>query len=185
MKRLVIIICSILSLVCLGSNTKVKKIIDGDTFKTESGEVIRLIGINAPEISDIFGIEAKDHLSNLIYGRIVTIQPDNISNDKDRYSRLLRYVTLDSKDINKQMLIDGYATAFLKFHFEKEEEYRLAQLSATKNNLGMWGNNEIISDVKSETRIDNFRKLHSPKTYFIAGSVLVLLCFGIYFYMKK
>jgi micrococcal nuclease len=54
------------TLVCFGTTTKVTRIIDGDTFETETGEKVRLIGINAPEISDIFGQEAKQHLANLI-----------------------------------------------------------------------------------------------------------------------
>ena len=87
------------------------RIIDGDTFETESGEKVRLIGINAPEISDIFGQEAKLHLANLIDGKTIDLQSDNISKNRDRYSRLLRYVFLDNTDINKQMISDGFAFA--------------------------------------------------------------------------
>ncbi len=90
------------------------RIIDGDTFETETGEKVRLIGINAPEISDIFGQEAKQYLSDLIENKIVELQSDNISNDRDRYQRLLRYVILDGVDINKKMVSDGFASLLNK-----------------------------------------------------------------------
>jgi endonuclease YncB( thermonuclease family) len=63
------------TLVCFGTTTKVTRIIDGDTFETETGEKVRLIGINAPEISDIFGQEAKQHLANLIDQKQLTCNP--------------------------------------------------------------------------------------------------------------
>ena len=138
---------------CYGTTTKVTRVIDGDTFVTETGEKVRIIGINAPEISDIFGQEAKQHLANLIDQKIIDLQPDNISNDRDNYSRLLRYVILDGTDINKQMLLDGFATAYLKYNFSKSEEYRQAQLTASKENVGMWGNgnrNEILKQQKDK-----------------------------------
>jgi len=163
----------------------VTRIIDGDTFETETGEKVRLIGINAPEISDIFGQEAKQHLANLIDGKTVDLQPDNISNDRDRYSRLLRYVILDSIDINKQMLSDGFAFAYLKYHFSKEEEYRQAQLSATKNNSGIWGNNSKDEIIKQQDIKKSFWKSLPTKAYFIGSLVFILICFGIYFYFKK
>ncbi len=114
--------------VCFGTTTKVTRVIDGDTFETETGEKVRLIGINAPEISDIFGQEAKQYLSDLILNKTVELQSDNISNDRDRYQRLLRYIILDGVDINKKMISDGFAFAYLKYHFSNSSEYEQAQI---------------------------------------------------------
>ena len=66
MKQAFVIILTLSALVCFGTPAKVTRIIDGDTFETETGEKVRLIGINAPEISDIYGQEAKEHLASLI-----------------------------------------------------------------------------------------------------------------------
>ncbi len=172
-------------LTCFGTKTKVTRIIDGDTFETETGEKVRLIGINAPEISDIFGIEAKLYLASLIDQKIVELQTDKISNNQDRYSRLLRYVFVDKLDVNKKMLLEGFATAYLKYNFIKSEEYRKAQLTASSNHFGMWGNNNKaqIKERKKDKMI-NTRKI-SFKMYFIGFVFLFLICFGIYYSVKK
>ena len=104
MRKTITYILLMTTFVCFGTTTKVKKVIDGDTFETETGEKVRLIGINAPEILDIFGNEAKQYLSDLIENKTVDLQTDNFSNDRDRYQRLLRYVIYDGVDINNKMV---------------------------------------------------------------------------------
>lgn len=186
MKQSLLIILTLLTFVCFGTPTKVTRIIDGDTFETETGEKVRLIGINAPEITDIFGEEAKTHLAQIIEGQTVDLVADHISNDRDRYNRLLRYVVLNGVDINKQMLLDGYAFAYLKYHFEKESEYKQAQLEGNKNSNGIWGNSKkenIIKQQESETT--NFWSSLSPQVYLIAGLILLLILIGFWGYYKK
>ena len=46
--------------------------------------------------------------------KTVELQRDEISKDKDRYERLLRYVILEGIDINKKMIFEGYLFAYLK-----------------------------------------------------------------------
>jgi micrococcal nuclease len=186
MKQSLLIILTILTLNCFGTITKVTRVIDGDTFETEAGEKVRLVGINAPEISDLFGEEAKEHLSQLIGGKTIELLPDNISNDRDRYNRLLRYVILDGIDINKKMVLDGFAFAYLKYHFNKSNEYEQAQIQAREMSTGIW------SDKKKETIIREQEKREisvwqniSPKAYFVGSLVIVLLIVGIYTYFKK
>lgn len=186
MKQSLFILLTLLTFACFGTPTKVTRIIDGDTFETETGEKVRLIGINAPEISDIFGEEAKEHLSQLIEGQTVDLISDHTSNDRDRYKRLLRYVTLNGVDINKRMLLDGYAFAYLKYRFEKEAEYRDAQLTASKNNYGIWGNEKKDAIRKEqESKSNILGASFSVKIYLIFGLVLLLIIVGIYYYFKK
>jgi micrococcal nuclease len=171
---------------CFGTITKVTRVIDGDTFETETGEKVRLVGINAPEISDIFGEEAKQHLIDLIGGKTVDLEADHISSDRDRYGRLLRYVALNNSDVNKQMVLDGYAFAYLKYHFEKEAEYKEAQITANQNHVGIWGSDKkekIVSEQNSNT--DSFYKNISTKTYLIGGFIIILILIGCYYYFKK
>ena len=172
--------------VCFGTTTKVTRVIDGDTFETETGEKVRLIGINATEISDIFGQEAKQYLSDLIENKTVDLQTDNISNDRDRYQRLLRYVILDGVDINKKMVSDGYAFAYLKYHFSKSTDYEQAQILSREVNKGIWG------DSKKETIINEQEKKEttfwqdlSPKAYLVGSLVLILSLVGLYSYSQK
>ena len=174
--------------IALTQTSKVTRVIDGDTFVIENGERVRVVGINAPEITDIFGPEAKQHLQTLIEGKTVELRPDHISNDRDRYSRLLRYVYLGGKDIDKQMLLDGYAVAYLKFHFEKPEEYKQAQLMAETNGLGMWHNPKSaskheFSDSPKPSEL-SWRRL-TPRIYFLLFLIFILLSIGLYSYFRK
>lgn len=186
MRLTITFILLLTTFVCFGTTTKVTRVIDGDTFETETGERVRLIGINAPEISDIFGQEAKQYLSDLIENKTVDLQTDNISNDRDRYQRLLRYVILDGIDINKKMVSDGFAFAYLKYKFSKSTDYENAQLKARETNKGIWG------DSKKETIINEQEKKEkafwqnlSQKAYFVGFLVIMLLLVGLYTYIKK
>lgn len=186
MRQALIYILFLTTFVCFGTTTKVKRIIDGDTFETETGEKVRLIGINAPEISDIFGQEAKQYLSDLIENQTVDLQSDNISNDRDRYQRLLRYVILDGVDINKKMVSDGFAFSYLKYNFSKSSDYEQAQNQAKETNKGIWGDSkkETIINEQEKKEISFWQDL-SPKAYFVGFLVIVLLFLGIYSYLKK
>jgi micrococcal nuclease len=163
----------------------VTRIIDGDTFEIETGEKVRLIGINTPEISDIFGQEAKQHLADLIDGKTIDLQTDNLSNDRDRYSRLLRYVILDGIDINKKMISDGFAFAYLKYHFEKANDYKEAQLAAGEENKGMWGNENKDGVIKQQENKEGDSHPLSSKEYFVISVVVLLILVGIYYYFKR
>jgi micrococcal nuclease len=172
--------------VCFGTTTKVTRIIDGDTFETETGEKVRLIGINAPEISDIFGQEAKQYLSQLILDKNVELQSDNISNDRDRYQRLLRYIIVDGIDINKKMVSDGFAFAYLKYHFSKSNDYEQAQLEARETNKGIWGDSKKETIIKEQEKKEtSFWKDLSPKAYFVGFLVIILFLVGLFTYFKK
>ena len=185
MRQTITYILLLTTFVCYGTTTRVTRIIDGDTFETERGETVRLIGINAPEISDIFGQEAKQHLTDLIYGKTIGLLTDNISKDRDRYSRLLRYVILDGIDINKRMISDGFAFAYLKYHFEKSNEYKEAQLSATEKNKGIWGVKKIDEEIENQKNMQGARHSVLSKETFIISVIILLLLIGIYFYFKR
>lgn len=131
----------LITLTLLAKPAKVIRVVDGDTFVIETGERVRVIGINAPEMKTEYGEPAKEHLLALIDGKTVDLQPDHISADKDVYGRLLRYVYLDGVDINKKMVTDGYAIAFLKYPFDKEAEYKQEETNAKTASLGIWQNN--------------------------------------------
>ncbi len=126
------------TLVCFGKPAKVIRVIDGDTFVIETGERVRMLGINAPEMKTPEGEPAKEHLLAMIDGKVVDLEPDHISANKDVYGRLLRYVILDGVDIDKKMVTDGYAIAFLKYSFDKEAEYKVEEDKAKAASLGIW-----------------------------------------------
>ena len=123
---LVHIICVGLVLIYLFTirDTKVTRVIDGDTFITNKGDRVRLIGVDAPELPTLEGIESKMYLDRLIDDKVVILKRDGISKNKDKYGRLLRYVYLDKKDVNLQMIKSRYAKPYLYFNFEKLNQYK-------------------------------------------------------------
>ena len=121
---LALILCLLVSyMLYLNRDTKVHRVIDGDTFITNKGDIIRMIGIDAPELLTLEGIESKMYLYNLIKGKTIILEKDNYSRDKDKYGRLLRYVYLDGEDINLLMLKKGYASHYKYFYFNKFKQY--------------------------------------------------------------
>ncbi len=174
-------------LLCYGQESvTVVRVIDGDTFEIENGERVRMIGINAPELSDIYGIDAKLHLTKLIENENVTLVRDQLTNDKDRYQRLLRYAYFNDEDINKRMIDDGFAFAYLKFKFTKSNEYRNTQLQSKENGLGIWSHekNTDFIDKTDNDRRSGFFDL-PPKAYLAGVLIFVLVIIGIVYYYKK
>ncbi len=92
------------------SLTIVKEVIDGDTFKLYSGEIIRLICVDAPEKGEKGFEESKEFLAKLIEGREVRLEKD--IDDMDSYNRSLRYVYLGDIFVNKELVKNEYARVF-------------------------------------------------------------------------
>lgn len=167
----------------LAERCKVVRVIDGDTFEINTGDKVRIIGINAPEISDIFGLESKYYLTNLIENQYVDLKVDPINKDKDQYQRLLRYVQIGDLDVNKKMIQDGYAFAYLKYRFIKHDEYRDLQYNAMNQKIGIWSNDEHYDTlVKSKINQTHF---NSKKMYIIGFLIVSLILVGLYSYIKK
>jgi len=80
----------------------VTRVIDGDTFEIYSGETIRLLCVNTPEITEPNYEQAKLFLESLILNKEVNLTPS--LTDKDIYDRLLRYVHINNQFVNKLVL---------------------------------------------------------------------------------
>ncbi len=88
----------------------VERVVDGDTLEVSSGDRVRLIGIDTPEVGECGDDEAAAVLRRLVDGRRVTLVA-GASQDRDRYGRLLRYVEVDGVDANLVLLQRGRAIA--------------------------------------------------------------------------
>ncbi len=106
-----------LSFVSSGRWVQVGKIYDGDTFQTRSGERIRLLGINTPEVAhpsspaQPMGKEATRALRKLISGKVVRLAFDE--QRRDIYKRTLAQVYLRNGDwVNAKMIDLGMAHVY-------------------------------------------------------------------------
>lgn len=132
------------------TTAKVTNVIDGDTIKIDTGQKVRYIGINTPEITypekpnDCFALEAKEKNKELVEGKTVKLEKD--ISETDKYGRLLRYVFLNNPlstneavFINKILITEGYARIMtippdLQYYSLFKEE----QVKAKENKKGLW-----------------------------------------------
>ena len=125
---------------------KVSKVIDGDTIELLAKEnpyhhitklKIRLYGIDAPELKQAYGKEAKKYLSALILKQEVSLIIEN----KDKYDRFVGTLFLKGQDINKEMVKNGYAHAYESF----SKKYLAEQANAKMFKLGLWQDERVMS----------------------------------------
>ncbi len=129
---------------------RVVEVIDGDTIKIDSGQKVRYIGIDTPEIhatknkSTCFGQEAKKKNEELVGGKMVKLTKD--VSEVDRYGRLLRFVYLydqtastEAQFVNDYLVREGYAHAVtFPPDVSKADEFRTAETEARQANKGLW-----------------------------------------------
>ena len=114
-------------------------VIDGDTFRLETGETVRLIGIDAPELSQPGGEESRQYLTRLILNKGLTLKTGY--QDRDKYSRLLRFVYIDDVCINEEMIKQGYAEARYSTENPIREYYVQLEIEAETAKAGLWSDN--------------------------------------------
>ncbi len=90
---------------------RVTRVIDGDTVVLATGEHVRYIGMNTPEMNPLqpFAKEATEANRKLVEGKTVRLEKD--VSETDRYGRLLRYVWVDNTMVNLELVRQGLAEA--------------------------------------------------------------------------
>lgn len=153
----------LISLTCYGQvYYTVTKVIDGDTFQIETGERVRLLGIDTPEKWESnkldkdsertgkdketikqLGKLASDYSESILLNTKVQLLPDSTNSDTDRYGRLLRYAYLeDGTFFNLKIIQDGYAYAYTKYPFIFMSEFVKSQKEAMLYKKGLWHNSD-------------------------------------------
>ena len=146
------------------SNEKIKykviKVSDGDTISVKKlknnvldGDLIkvRLYGIDAPEKDQDFGYESKKALMNYVSNKTIEIDIKS----KDRYGRSVGILYVDGRNINEELLRDGYVWYYEQYD-KNNERSRLLQENAMKNKLGLFSKKGYVEPWK-------FRKAKKKK----------------------
>ncbi|TKX33390.1 thermonuclease family protein [Campylobacter taeniopygiae] len=122
---------------------RVVRVIDGDTIEilhSNKTSKVRFFGIDAPEIKQNFGKEAKNNLNEILKNKEVEIFYKN----KDIYGRIVAIVKLNNTDINCWMVRKGYAWADTYYTNVYVKEQKIAQ----KYKLGLWQEKNPIEPYK-------------------------------------
>lgn len=115
---------------------------DGDTATVlmveNVQEQIRLAGIDAPEKRQPFGNVSKQSLSELVFGRQVTVD----WNKRDRYGRIVGKIVVDGVDVCLAQLQRGLAWHYKRYESEQSpadrDAYARAESDARVRGLGLW-----------------------------------------------
>ncbi|HUP26338.1 MAG TPA: thermonuclease family protein [Candidatus Limnocylindrales bacterium] len=135
---------------------RVTEFVDGDTIAVDMNgrsEKIRMIGVDTPETHDprksveCFGQAAAAYTKELIGDKPVRLEADQLSTNRDRYDRLLRYVyTADNKLVEAELIKNGYGFAYVSFPFIKLEEFRGYESAARDQKKGLWSGCQPYTD---------------------------------------
>jgi endonuclease YncB( thermonuclease family) len=142
----------------------VARTLDGDTFETDTGESVRLLGINTPEIAhpeqaeECWGPESADWLAEELTG--LTVQLTFDKECTDIYGRTLAYVRTSTGYVALDTADTGSSTATLDWDvlvneqsvrlgesvvYEDFDDVKLAtvlydaQAVAEREGAGLWG----------------------------------------------
>jgi len=124
---------------------RVIRILDGDTMEVlyqDQPIKIRLAHIDCPEKRghQPFGTKAKQALSDLCFGQMVTVQGQKY----DRYKRLIAVVINDKKQVlNQEMVKLGMAWHFKKY--SSDSLYAQLENTARENKVGLWKDSTAVA----------------------------------------
>jgi len=131
----------------------VTRVTDGDTLQVITKEgtklKVRLYGCDAPETPKAnrrtgqiikpgqpYGEEATQAVKSKVYGQEVRVDIIDI----DRYRRMVSMIWLEKRNINLEMVREGYAEAYRKYLKEPYySEFINAEQEARSKRKGIWG----------------------------------------------
>jgi endonuclease YncB( thermonuclease family) len=135
------------------SRAKVVRVIDGDTLKVRlasgASETVRLIGIDTPETrkpntpAECGGRDATARMKRLALRRgagvAVVLRSDPTQDRRDRYGRLLAYVSRAGVDFGRTMVLAGWARSYVyEQTYQRANSYGSAQSAARNAPRGVW-----------------------------------------------
>jgi micrococcal nuclease len=139
----VILLCAIVGCTQQVTTISSVEIIDGDTFRLANGDTVRLIGIDAPELSQHGGVLSREYLAHLLLGNPITLERGH--EDRDNYNRLLRFVYTGDLCINEEMIRQGYAEARYLPENPIRDYYLQLEIQAEATKAGLWSDNVFQS----------------------------------------
>lgn len=134
---------------------RLEEVEDGDTIAVrQDGETeqVRLIGVDTPETRhpnkpvQCYGPEASSFTESITKDR-VRLVTDPLSDNRDVYGRLLRYVyTPGGTHVNAEIIRQGYGFAYRRFPFEEKQRFIALENTARMNGRGLWSDCQIIKN---------------------------------------
>lgn len=120
---------------------KVVGVSDGDTLTVLRGRTqvrVRLHGVDTPESAQPFGNVAKKRTSDLVFGKVVTVEV----RDTDQYGRIVGWVTFEGEKretlgLNSTLVQEGLAWWY-RYYAPTDKALERAENEARKAGRGLW-----------------------------------------------
>ena len=127
---------------CGPEDGEIARVLDGDTVVLRSGETVRYALIDTPETGDApecYAVEAREANRALVAGRPLRLSYD--VECEDRYGRLLAYVSVDGREVNRTLVERGFACVL---HIPPNgadawARFEELQAAAKESHRGLWG----------------------------------------------
>jgi endonuclease YncB( thermonuclease family) len=128
-----------------GPHFQIIRIIDGDTIEVDTVGLVRLIGVDTPELYhptrpvQYLAEGASQYTKSISDGKNVRLEFDRESFDK--YGRRLAYVYFeDGRMLNAEIIKNGYGFAYTKYPFRYIEKFIGYEREAREKGFGLWRN---------------------------------------------
>jgi len=122
---------------------RIETIHDGDTvtcLDTEGKrQKVRLVGIDAPEFGQPFGDAARRALATKLAGGAVRVEGDA----RDQHGRLLGTLWIDDRNVNRELVAEGWAWVF--GGFAPDDALLAAEADARRGRRGLWADPQAVS----------------------------------------
>jgi endonuclease YncB( thermonuclease family) len=114
------------------------KVTDGDTVwvvreDNKNKVKVRLYGVDAPELKQVYGTKAKKYLTNLVYNKKVEVTEVNV----DRYGRTVAKVYLGNFYVNGDLVRTGNAWWY-QAYAKNDSDLQKLESNAKINKVGLW-----------------------------------------------
>ena len=140
------------------------EVIDGDTFYIQHRQRVRLLGLDAPELENCYGPEAKKALEEVILDKQVQLTELRV----DIYKRIVASVHIDGKSVNEYMIKNGFAY-YRSAGALEQDELKVANTYAREHKIGIYSANcfqQDPPDPKCPIK-GNFDDNSDKKVYFL------------------
>lgn len=138
-----IIVSLFISNIVHGKEYVVRKVIDGNTIQLDTGEVVKYIGIETPELnlkeggSEFFAKQASRYNQKLVFMKKVRLEFDKEREDSD--GRMLAYVFVKKLFVNAELIKLGYARTHTIPPNDKYKDIFLDyEKKAKQSEKGLW-----------------------------------------------
>ncbi len=145
------------------------KAVDGDTIETSIGKS-RMLGINTPEKNQRGYEEAKAFLQQF---EGMQVELERTNEDKDQYGRILRYVFYNNRNLNEEILEQGFAHYYAYTEDKYTKKLKAAEEKAIEQGLGIWEkSNDSCADCMVLVELNNI----DPGEYITLGNKCDFSC---------